>query len=151
MRHEYGPNNFSDAVHILRGSEWTREATANDSDKSFVVPDNEQWKLNQVYSELTTTATVGNRVMTIEVQDDSSNVVFSMAAGAVQAASGTVKYPFSIGSPRETTAVNGYLSVNLPNDLVLLGGYTLRVYDSAAIDAAADDMTVVYQAEKYKV
>ena len=151
MRAEFNDNNFSDVVSLLAPVNDTFDSTANDSDKSWVVPNNEQWKLNSVFVTLATTATAGNRVLTIEVQDELSNVIFALAAGAVQAASGTVKYSFAIGAPRETTAVNGYLLVNCPRDLWLSAGYTLRVYDSAAVDAAADDMTVSFQVSKFTV
>lgn len=151
MRSEFGSNNFSDIVSILQPISDTYDATANDSDKEWVVPTNAQWKLNSAFVTLVSTATVGNRVVTLEVQDASSNVIFALAAGAVQAASGTVNYSFSIGAPRETTAVNGYLSVNCPGELWLDAEYTLRVYDSAAVDAAADDMTVSFQVSQFTV
>lgn len=151
MKQVLNESNFSESVAVVSPMYDVFNSTANDSDKSFVVPGNEQWQINGGLITLVTTATVGNRLLVMEVQDDSSNVVFAIAAGAVQAASGTVKYYFSVGAPRETTVVNGYLSVNCPGELFLSGGYTLRFYDVNAVDAAADDMTVSFMAKKYVV
>lgn len=114
----------------------------NNSDKPFVVPAGRRYKLYHAFIELITTATVGNRQMALEVQDDSANVVFRSLAGTTQAASLTREYHFAPNPVREAAFVNGQIMVPTPPDLILLPGWTLRVYDTAAIDAAADDMTV---------
>ena len=43
----------------------------------------------------------------------------------------------------------GVLTCTIADDLILLPGWTLRVYDSAAVDAAADDMTVSFLAKQF--
>jgi hypothetical protein len=121
--------------------------TANDSDKSWVVPSKRTWKINWLHVILVTTATAGNRQVTVEIQDADSNVLMHLVAGTVQAASLTRHYGYLQGIYRETSFVGDELQVPIPQDLYLAPGYTLRVYDSAAVDAAADDMTVSFQAE----
>lgn len=118
-----------------------RDATANDSDKTFVVPANTRWFLTNVLVYFQSTSDVGNRVITILYTDASNNVIARMVAGAVQAASNNYYYEFSLGSARETTPVNSNLVGHL-DGIILEAGMKVRVYDSAAIAAAADDMTV---------
>ena len=119
-----------------------REATANDSDKSFTVPGAETWKVMFGHVILASTATVGNRQLLITVADENSNIIFNTYAGAVQVASNTYNYTLAQSATRETTVVANSLQVPIPQDLILLPGYTIRVYDVTAVDAAADDMTV---------
>lgn len=118
------------------------DEVANDSDKPFVVPAGRRHKLHYGQITLVSTATVGNRQMALEITDDAAKVVFRSLAGAVQAASLTREYHFSPNAVREAAFVNGQIMVPVPPDLILLPGWTLRFYDTAAIDAAADDMTV---------
>jgi len=116
---------------------------ADDSDKSFTVPANYYYQVLWIWVELTTTATVGNRQMTIELQDDSADVIAQWRAGAVQAASLTRYYCFAPANAdlmafRDTS----FLMTPIPPTLLLPASYVVRVYDSAAVAAAADDMVV---------
>jgi hypothetical protein len=117
------------------------DTTADDSDKSFAVPANYEYKIVNIFVTLVTTATVGNRQLVVELTDG-TNVIAQARAGIVQAASLTRYYNFSKAMP-ELVAFRDtdYLSTQLP-DIQLLPTYVLRVYDKAAIAAAADDMTV---------
>lgn len=151
MRQTLREGNYSDSVAVVPPIGVSMDTDANDSDKSIVVPGNEQWRLTSVYVSLTTTATVGNRQLVLEVLDASSNVVFSMAAGVVQAASVTRGYAFMPGVARETAFVANSLVVPMPSDLWLKPGYSLHVYDSTAVATTTDDMTVAAQYEKYSV
>jgi len=118
------------------------EETANDSDKSFAVPANRQYQYLSVWVELITTAVVGNRQMVVEIQDGAADVIGQMVAGAVQAASLTRNYLFS----PPCADLMGFRNLDFlmtPLGLwVLPATYILRVYDAAAVDAAADDMVV---------
>jgi len=120
----------------------TSDVTANDSDKSFTVTADYEWILQSIFVDITTTATVGNRQITVEIQDDSANVIAIIKAGTVQAASLQRYYTFAPQLPdltgfRDTS----FLETPLP-ELILDEAYVVRVYDSAAVDAAADDMDV---------
>lgn len=120
------------------------DATADDSDKTVTpVPagSNEQYEILAIYATLVSTATAGNRQIEIEVGDGS--VVFaSVAAGAVQTATLTRQYSFAPGLANQTAFVGTRLQTAFPSGLVLAAGWTVRVYDSTAVDAAADDLTV---------
>lgn len=151
MRQNVRNDNWSESVISVPPLYSAYDAAANDSDKTFTVPNNEMWKLNFLHVILVTTATVGNRIITLEIDDADGNNLIDLYAGAVQAASLTRHYDFIQGIYRETSFVNGELHVPIPQDCYLGPGYTLRVYDSAAIAAAADDMTVSFQAMKFQV
>lgn len=118
------------------------DATANDSDKSWTVGTNRVWKIKYGHVQLTSTITAGNRQLDILVTDESSQTVLLVRAGAVQAASLVYEYSLLPEVPRETSVVALSLNVGIPEDLILLPGWTIRVYDSTAVDAAADDMVV---------
>lgn len=118
------------------------DAVANDSDKTFIVPTGQQWRLKSLYAQLVSTANAGNRQMDVLVTDGDDNPVAKFVAGAVQAESLTREYLFAPQQPQETGFTNGLMLRALAGDLVLPAGYKIRVYDSAAIDAAADDLTV---------
>ena len=119
----------------------TADATADDSDKTFEVTASKIWQLMVVQVSLTTTAAVGNRQMTVDVTDDSDNLLARMRAGVTQAASLTYTYTFGVGLSDQPAVLSLHLTTPLL-PLILPAGYKIRVYDSAAIAAAADDMTV---------
>ena len=118
------------------------EEAANDSDKSFAVPASTEWIIKSIWVELTTTGTGGDRQMEIQIQDDSADVIMSMRAGLVQAASLTYNYLFA-PNIADLTALRDvdYLSTLIP-ELWLPASYGVRVFDNNAVDAAADDMIV---------
>jgi hypothetical protein len=118
--------------------------TTNDSDVTFTVPANTEYQVMSVYVSLVTTADVGNRQMVVQALDSSDNVIAGVRAGIVQAASLTRVYMF--GGVADMTAFRDtdYLGVAMA-PLCLAAGQKLRVYDKAAIAAAADDMVVRVQ------
>lgn len=117
------------------------DAAADDSDKTFTVPADEQWRLISIYVLLTSTSDVGDRQLDIEITDG-TNLLMKAVAGAVQPESNAYTYVFALGNPQETSFTNDVMYRLLPSGLILPAGYEIRVYDSAAIQAAADDMTV---------
>lgn len=122
----------------------------NDTSKDFVVPSGYIYELLYGQVSLVTTSTVGNRQLAIQILDDDSVVITTINAGAVQAASTTRQYNFIQGVPRETSFVTNSLNVAIPDEFIMLPGYTIRVIDTAAIDAAADDMTVQLMVRKVR-
>jgi hypothetical protein len=150
MRQEVTSGNYSDAICNIPPIGAVYDATANDSDKSWTVPGNEQWKLNFAHATLTTTATVGNRLLALRVNDANGNLVFDVTSGALQTASLTRHHQFMQGIFHETAFANGEIQVPIPADFYLLPGYTLRIFDESAIDAAADDMIISVQYMKFK-
>lgn len=150
MRFEVGTSNYTDGFTEVPPIVRAVDSTPNDSDKSFTVPNGEMWKLNYLLVTMATSATVGNRQLMIEVQNSAGTVLGRISAGAVQAAATTRYYSCMQGIYRETTFINNELQVPIPMDAYLPAGVVLRVYDSAAIDPAADDMTVSYSVKRYK-
>lgn len=149
MRFEL-PGGLSEAVTPVPAVYGVYDATANDSDKSFTVPDGEMWKLSYANVTLVTSADVGNRQIRMAVTDPDGNTAGYISAGAVQAASTTRSYGFMQGIYRETAFVDSMIQVPIPMDLYLPAGTVIRFYDSAAIAAAADDMTVSFGVQRFK-
>lgn len=125
----------------------TRDATLNDSDKTVLtVPAGKKVKLQEFHVSYVASAVVGNRTLTIQYTDG-ANVIFQKTWGINQPANQTYPYCGYIGANFDV--VNAPFSLPLP-DVMLLAGYTVRIWDSAAIDAAADDMTTVIQYAQYE-
>lgn len=120
-----------------------RDSDANDSDKVILtVPAGKVAEIQYMHVRLVSTATVGNRQLVALVRDGDDTLVADYHAGATQAASLTRDYAFHQGQYRETSFVDGSIQVSIPTNFMMLPGWDLRVYDSGAVDAAADDMTV---------
>lgn len=117
------------------------DTAENDSDKSFTVPSNEEWEVLLVRSDFTASASAGNRRVTVEIQDGSTNVLARIQSGVVITATNSQVDNFSPGLADQTSQVNGEVNTALPT-LILAPGHVLRVYDIGAVDAAADDMTI---------
>ena len=143
--------NYVDAVMIVPPVVSVRDSDASDSNKSWTVPANELWKITRACVGLVTSATVGNRVFTLQEEDADGNVLQKLVSGNVQAASATVSYCCLQGIFRETSVVNGSIQVPIPEDFFIPGGHVVRVWDSAAIDANHDDMIVNFQYMKILV
>jgi hypothetical protein len=125
------------------------DTALNDSDKSFTVPAGKIWRVKWVWVELISTATVGNRQMTIQLQDNTADIIGTIKAGAVQAASITRNYMFSPYAVNLTSFVDtSFLSTPIP-ELILPQNFIIRAFDSTAVDAAADDMVVHLMVEQY--
>ena len=125
---------------------WEPGLTANivapGSNKLFTVPAATEWQLLSVLVDYTSTAAAGNRQLAVQVLDASDNVLLDVRAGAVQAASLTRRYVFSVGAPddfgfRDTNLLMVFLPL-----AILPAGYQVRVWDNKAIAAAADTMVV---------
>jgi hypothetical protein len=76
------------------------------------------------------------------VLDDAAKLAFKSIAGAVQAESLTREYHIAPNQSRETGFINGHILIPIPPELILLPGWSIRVYDSIAVDPTADDLTV---------
>ena len=124
------------------------DSAANDSDKTMTVPTGYIWKIENLFVTLATTADVGNRQMTVIVTDG-TNTLGNYNALAVQAASTTEYYNFApyYGTATETPA--GRFCTPMPVH-TLPAGSTIRVYDSAAVAASGDDLTVVIYGIAYE-
>jgi len=125
---------------------WVADAatvgTQDSSNLSFTVPAEREWMPLTLYITLATTATAGNRQVTVEILNAANVVQLRLEAGAVQAASLTRYYAFGVGLQDLAGFRNSaYLCTPLPA-LYLAPGYRIKVHDSNAVDANADDMVV---------
>jgi len=138
---------------------WTRDAAANDSDKSFTVPAGKVWELISMTSELHTSATVGNRYLGIRITNGTNDIMNTIIT-AVVVASKYAGLRIFFGAPvaPSTTAFIRLDEATAPQDLTnsvgvgrvsLTAGCVVRIYDVSAIDAAADDLTVVLNYIEY--
>ena len=139
---------------------WQRDVVANDSDKTFTCPVDKLWSLFLVEGCIATTATVGNRIMTVIISDATGAIWSTPNSGNIAASSnGQVitgaQIPVGTTATRRTDGVAGLAAVQinhpLPSPFYMTAGQTIRVYDAAAIDAAADDMSVVLHYIEYDV
>jgi len=135
---------------------WTRDAGTNDSDKSFTVPTGKVWVPVFIHEEIVTTATVGTRLMQIMITDGTNPRWVSPQQGATasqnqvtEAATNFDGYVTTIPTITYTgVSPNAKMTVFLPA-VTLPAASVIRVYDAAAIDAAADDMVVVLHYIEY--
>jgi len=117
------------------------DSLVDDSDKTFTVPVGREWRLQMLSTSLVSSAVVGNRQLKVEI-GDGANLLWSKSFGAVQAASLTRRYMGAADLPDDVAFdADGNIRMQL-SGWVLPTGCTVRVYDSAAIDATHDDMTV---------
>ena len=115
---------------------------ANNSDKLFTNNTNNQtWLIHSIRVELTATATAGTRILQIDVQDTSNDVVLSLGSDTTRIASGSQTWEFVRGGQANLVHVSGAITESLP-DVFVMPGFDLRVFDSSATAAAADDMVV---------
>lgn len=120
----------------------TQDLLTNDSDKTFTVPADHLWIIHWIGVRLISTANAGNRQLVIELADAAANLFASFGNNGNQAASTTILYLFAGGMIDGAGAATLGSRNEMPTHLILPAAFTLRVYDQAAIDAAADDMEV---------
>lgn len=137
---------------------WMRDATLNDSDKTFTVPAGKIWCVIAFHAELVATATVGNRNIQVSIGNGAA-AIWSMTRSGNIAASATGAVRGFVHGYNSATAGNvplldgsataGATSSSPIPELYLPAGYTIHIWDVNAVDAAADDMTVVLQYVEY--
>jgi len=137
------------------------DGTANDSDKTFTVPNGKVWRLSYVHAEIKCTATAGNRAFRVAIYNTTPNLVLPyLACTTVFTATQTGVIEEYVGATFSTTAAQvppllddftptQVKRVAIPPDLYLPAGYYIRVADMAAVDAAADDVWVVLHYIEY--
>ena len=119
------------------------DVALNDSDKIFTVPGGQVWRLQFLTVNFISTATPGNRDLRVEIGDGTNLLWFKeWNPSTLQAASLTRDY---YAAPDKTNDADfdadGRVGMEMEGH-TRPPGYTIRVFDKAAIDAAADDMVV---------
>lgn len=135
------------------------DKTANDSDKAFTVPAGKRWCVQALWCQLNNTATVGTRVLTVTITDGTDQVVVPEYVNGTASQNVGIRMDFGAPVARSTTVYSRYDSIgnNLnasvtmaQGALCLAAGSVIRMYDSAAIDAAADDLYCVLRYIEYE-
>lgn len=120
----------------------SQDLLANDSDKTFTVPANHLWIVHWILIHYIATANAGTRNLTLDVRDATPTVLGRVGQTYSYVATNNAFAAFVIPNGRISTSITGTSTHALHGPLILPAGYSLRVYDLAAIDAAADDMEV---------
>ena len=110
------------------------------NDKPVIVPANRRYTVKSIMAVLLSTATVGNRSLTVDWMDDASNVLMRAITGAVQAASLTNRYNINPSAPRGTAFVANQIDIPIPT-IYLQPAWRVRIYDAANI-AVLDTLSV---------
>lgn len=104
--------------------------TLNENTKTFTNSSSTAtYVLDYARLEYTSNSTASNRQITLEVYNDSNELLFYSHAGAVQGASVTRHYLFLQGVARETSFVDSSIQVPIPK-IALNPGWYIKVYDS---------------------
>jgi len=118
------------------------DVTLADSDKVFTVPAGYLWQVLWAWVELTTTATVGDRQLEVDFRS-ASDVIGQVRPNAVQAASLLRNYMIGPAIANQAAFYDtDHLQTPLPPTVFLPAGYSVRVFDNNAVDAAGDNMIV---------
>lgn len=119
-----------------------QDITENDSDKTFTVPDNQEWEILWIYVQYTSTVTGDSRQLEVQIIDNGDSVA-QWQTGATQAANLTYNYLFGVGIPDLLSVRStNYLMTPLIGTPYLKDGQSIRVWDKNARDASGDDMLV---------
>lgn len=121
-----------------------RLTSTDDSDNAITF--NGGGRFTGAYLSYVSSADAGNRQIEFRIKDNGGAVVYSMAAGAVQAAGATRTYAFLPRCARESAFVSGHITVPVP-EIVMGPSWSIQIIDTAAIAATADDFTLLVALE----
>lgn len=145
------PTQFQEPPIIL-----TSDEDLNDQDKTVSVPSGKTWEILTIRAEYVAaaaTTTAVTRSLFIDVRDGDDDIIFSFPIQNKTVVGGQTRiFQFYVGAA--TVQPAGALtpgSQELPENLLLPGGYDIRIYQSgaAATTIAADDMTVHVLAKEF--
>lgn len=105
---------------------------------TWVVPDEQVWRILFAHLHLTTSATGGSRWVRVGILDANSHVIMESHAGAKQTNSLVRHYQFNPNITGDATFNDDEMKMGIPQNLIVLPGETLFLGDSAAIDTAND-------------
>lgn len=128
-------------------------STTNDSDVSITVPDGKIWEIFRIFAQLSCSADVGNRTLWITISDATPTRIWNnLKSGSTTATQMVIAESFNLATITTTnTQFSSTLGTNphvgvrfpLPEKFLLNGGSIIRIYDSAAIAANADDFDLI--------
>lgn len=131
---------------------WIKDVATNDSNKSLTVPAGRKWQILSIRIEFTATATVGNRILEVRYCDeDNSDTIFaSELAAAITASQAMVLNLFPGATVVAPTDGDNQGTQPIPEGIFLGESDYVQIIDSAAVDAAADDMVVHMLVREYR-
>jgi hypothetical protein len=123
------------------------EDAVDDSDKTITLPTGGVYYIENIFITYTASADAGNRQVAVVVANGGVTLgIFNAVAVIIANAVEYLNFSPHYGTASESPATMHYcpLPVN-----VIEGGATIRIYDSAAIAAAADHMIVAITAVRF--
>ena len=126
-----------DIVHVVDSGTITNPATFD-----FTVPVGQQWRLGALSVAWTSSATVGERLLSVQILDGAAAVVFKTVNAVVHAESLLRFYGYGVGVALGAAFVGGALDLPLP-PMALEPGWEVRVADDADIDAVGDSFRAI--------
>ena len=117
------------------------DITVDNSAKTFTVPATEIWQIVAIYVSLATTATAGNRILSVDISNPTPTVILRLPMNGTQAASLSNYIVWLSGLPAAAIS-NNLIRADMPAFLFVPCGYTIKIWDRSAIDATHDDMIV---------
>jgi len=138
MRQNVGGQSYSDAVMEVPLVTHQHDAATNENSKSWTVPANEQWRINALQVNYTSTATVGDRLLRITLVEPDGAYSLQLDNNITQAASLTYRYDFFQGT------------YPMPTGLAVPARWTVTIADANNVDVN-DDMKVLFLYERMVV
>jgi hypothetical protein len=119
------------------------DETLTGSNRVLTVSAGQEWQILSIWVEYTSTGTVGNRQLSIQVLDNAADIIGVWQPSIVQATNLTYNYYFGIAMPdllglRDTS----YLITPLPAGLILSAGEQIRIWDNKSINAGGDRLVI---------
>lgn len=119
-----------------------KDITANNSSKTIVVPEWEEWDLATVFVNFISSSATGNRQLQLSLLAPDNTTIFQTRALDVQAASLTNTYAFMPGGDNEAHTDAKWFQNALPMPCRVPAGYQILILDAAGVDATHDDMSI---------
>jgi hypothetical protein len=131
----------------MRPTRLYQDLALNDSTKTFAVPTGFTWLPRLLYVDYTASGDAGNRFVAVDYMNGTivqfrSRIISAIIANANE----FVTAHGHVEEPAETVATFHYLPLPC---VTLAAGLSIRVWDTAAIAATADDMLVSLWVDEY--
>lgn len=132
--------------YVLMPGKWLKvieDEDANNSAKTYTVPDGVAWEPRHLLVEYAASADVGSRLLAVEFLDDANDVIGTCPVATPTVTAGqTMRFNLFASCVSKNPATGAAYGTDPLSPILLPPGYKIKVYDSAAIAATADDVTV---------
>lgn len=121
------------------------DVTDNSNDKTITVPAGKMWKIAWIYIQLTTTATSGDRRISLAVNNGTYHIWTGIPLNRIGASTNELIIHSSVFN--EPMEIHGaYNTLPFPASIMLPAGYTLRFRDDIQVDGNDDmDLHIIVQ------